>query len=176
MQGFAWFFIVCGLCYLLLLGTEYSKYVKGENWTPVEGEIIDSINGLPLTRFEPNRLNTLATVANWSYVKYKYTIGEGIYENTEEMAPHLTLFDYIIGPMAVRYGPGAPIALLYNPLEPKESTFGFEVFRPIENLGGTACVFFGIGFVLLYVNNVVNTANDDSSNLDLAGPSLFDRR
>ena len=68
-----------------------------------------AINGLPITKFEAHRVNELANFVNWSYIKYEYKVGDGFYEHQEEMGPHLTIFDYIVGPMAYRYKKGDTI-------------------------------------------------------------------
>ena len=121
---------------------EYSKYVRGQNWTPATARVKRAINSIPLTKFEPHRMNEIATVANWSYIEYEYQVGEGIYQHTEEMGPHLTMFDYMVSPMAYRFKKDDIIDIKYNEHDPKESVFGFEIFRPVETLGGTALVFF----------------------------------
>lgn len=167
MQGLSWFFLVCSICYLILLGLEYSKYVKGQNWLSAKAKVERSINGLPLTKFEPNRLNILATVVNWSFIEYNYSIGEGFYQNSQEMGPHLTIFDYMVEPLALRYGEGAEMDIKYNPHNPKESTFGFEVFRPVETFGGTAGIFLILGLITMYLGRIVSTAHERIDPIDL---------
>lgn len=162
MQGFSLFFIVCGICYFALLGLEYSKYVQGQNWTRTTAIVDKAINGLPITKFEAHRVNELANFVNWSYIKYEYKVGDGFYEHTEEMGPHLTIFDYIVGPMAYRYKKGDTIDIRYNVHNPKESVFGFEVFRPVENLGGTALVLIFIGLVMQYLLRFSKSMETDS--------------
>lgn len=150
MQAFTLFCLVTSLCYFIMLGAEYNKIVKGQNWPKVTATVDNAINSLPITKFESNRINTIATIINWSYIKYSYKLGEHCYYNTEEMGPHLTVFDYILGPMAMRFYKGKKIEVKYNPLNPKESTIGFEIFRPVETLGGSALLFLTAGLLYYY--------------------------
>ena len=151
MQGFSWFFIVCGVCYFALLGLEYSKYVQGQNWTRTTATVDKAINGLPITKFEPHRVNEVANFVSWSYIKYEYRVGDGFYEHTEELGPHLTIFDFIVGPMAQRFQNGDTIDIRYNEHDPKQSVFGFEIFRPIETLGGSGLVLIFLGLTIQYL-------------------------
>ena len=75
MQGFSWFCIVSGICFFVLLGMEYSKYVRGQNWTKTTATVKRAINGLPMTKFDPHRVNELAVLVNWSYIEYEYNVG-----------------------------------------------------------------------------------------------------
>lgn len=166
MQGFSWFFIVCGICYFMLLGLEYSKYVRGQNWTRTTATVKQAINGLPMTKFEAHRINELAVIVNWSYIEYDYKIGDGQYDHIEEMAPHLTIFDFLIGPMAYRFKEGDTIDIRYNEHNPKESVFGFEIFRPLETLGGTGLVFLAIGFLMQHAERAISGIEQDTKDTE----------
>lgn len=150
MQAFTLFCLVTSLCYLIMLGAEYNKIVKSQNWSKVTATVDSAINSLPITKFESNRINTIATIINWSYIKYSYRLGEHCYYNTEEMGPHLTVFDYLLGPMAMRFPKDKKIEVKYNPANPKESTIGFDIFRPVETLGGSAMIFLTAGLIYYY--------------------------
>lgn len=163
MQAFTLFCLVTSLCYFIMLGAEYNKIVKGQNWPKVTANVENAINSLPITKFESNRINTIATIVSWSYIKYSYRLGEHCYYNTEEMGPHLTVFDYIIGPMAMRFPKGKKIEVKYNPANPKESTIGFEIFKPLETLGGSALLFLTAG-LLYYYFRVAGLIPDVGSN------------
>ncbi|MCW5822014.1 MAG: hypothetical protein KIT34_04380 [Cyanobacteria bacterium TGS_CYA1] len=163
MQAFTLFCLVTSLCYFIMLGAEYNKIVKGQNWPKVTATVDNAINSLPITKFESNRINTIATIVSWSYIKYSYKLGEHCYYNTEEMGPHLTVFDYIIGPMAMRFPKDKKIEVKYNPANPKESTIGFEIFKPLETLGGSALLFLTAG-LLYYYFRVAGLIPDVGSN------------
>lgn len=171
MQAFTLFCLVTSLCYFVMLGAEYNKIVKGQNWPKVTATVDNAINSLPFTKFESNRINTIATIVSWSYIKYSYKLGEHCYYNTEEMGPHLTVFDYIIGPMAMRFPKDKKIEVKYNPANPKESTIGFEIFRPLETLGGSALLFLTAG-LLYYYFRVAGLIPDVGSNeVDIKMPA-----
>lgn len=166
MQTVSWFCFVCAFCYFALLGIEYSKYVRGQNWTPTTAVVDKAINSIPATKFEPNRANEIATIVNWSYIKYEYKVGEGIYQHTEELGPHLALFDFWIGPMAYRFRHGDTIQIKYNEHDPNQSVFGFDVFRPVETLGGTAMVFILVALIMIFLQNLSkSTESTDTENI-----------
>src|SRR5579883_219627 len=166
MYGFSWFFIVLGVCYFLVLGLEYGRSVQCETWTPVKAKVADAINGLPLTKYEPNRLNNIATIVNWSFIKYSFNVGEGLYEGEQELGPHLTVFDYWVGPLAQRLPKDSTIDVKYNPVNPKESRVAFDVLKPVETLVGTGMVFLIIGGVGLFLSRVTETATGDDEELN----------
>ena len=170
MQGFSWFCIVLGICYFLLLGLEYSKYVQGQNWTRSTATVQGAINGLPMTKFDAHRINELAVIVNWSYIKYEYHVGAGIYQHTEELAPHLSIFDFMVGPMAYRFKEGDKIDIRYNEHDPKQTVFGFEVFRPVETLGGTGVVFLLIGILIQVLTRSVSSIEQESNSPGLKPP------
>ncbi|MCA9814158.1 MAG: hypothetical protein KC652_03520, partial [Cyanobacteria bacterium HKST-UBA01] len=91
---------------------------------------------------------------------------DGIYQHTEEMGPHLSMFDYMVGPMAYRFKKDDIIDIKYNEHDPKESVFGFEIFRPVETLGGTALAFFLVAMVLLLLERMLAaTTTTETENL-----------
>lgn len=166
MRTIAIFCLVCSFCYVSLFAMEYSKYVRGQNWTPATARVKRAINSIPLTKFEPHRMNEIATIVNWSYIEYEYKVGDGIYQHTEELGPHLTVFDYMVSPMAYRFKKDDIINIKYNEHDPKESVFGFEIFRPVETLGGTALAFFLVAVVLLLIERMLAaTTTTDTENL-----------
>lgn len=170
MQAFTLFCIITSFCYLVMLGAEYSKIVKGQNWPKITATVDNAINSLPFTKFESNRINTIATIVSWSYIKYSYKLGEHCYYNTEEMGPHLTVFDYIIGPMAMRFTKGKKIEVKYNPADPKESTIGFEIFRPVETLGGSSALFLIVGLLYWYFRKVGLISDVGPNEVDIRLP------
>ena len=58
------------------------------------------------------------------------------------------------------------IDIKYNEHDPKESVFGFEIFRPVETLGGTALAFFLVAMVLLLLERMLAaTTTTETENL-----------
>lgn len=140
--------------------------MRGQNWTPTTATVEKAANSIPATKYEPNRLNEIAAFVNWSYISYEYKVGDGIYQHTEEMGPHFSIFDYMIGPLAYRFNEGDTIDIKYNEHNPKESVFGFDIFRPVETLGGTAMLFVFVGMILLGIDRMLSVAdNRDTENM-----------
>jgi len=166
MRPTAFFLIVLGFCYFVLLGMEYQRYIQAQNWISAKAKVEKAINSIPATKFKPNALNRICTLVNWSYVRYHYIIGEGHYDGEQELGPHLTLFDYMVGPVAVRLEPGTEIDVKYNPRNPLESRVGLDVLKPIETLFGTAAAFMGVGLLLLYMNKITESAAKEDEELN----------
>lgn len=166
MREFSWLLIICGVCYLLMFGVEYGKVVRSQNWPTMNAEIVDAINGIPLTKFNQVR-HEFAALVNWSYIKYSFKIGEHYYEVTNELGPHISVFDWIVGSMKDRFKPKTFIPIHYNPNNPKETTVGFEVFRPEIMLPGSGFILLALGIIGLYFNNVVyGTGRGDDDELN----------
>lgn len=163
MRPASYFLMVLGVCYLVMMGIEYHHHHQGQNWNVAKAKVENAINSLPITKYKPNQLNSsICIFINWSYIKYTYDIGQGHYDEEKELGPHLTVIDYIIGPLARRISPGDEIEIRYDPRNPKESRIGLDVFRPIENFGGSGLVFIAIGLLMLYMNKInASTMTDD---------------
>lgn len=166
MQTAAYFLFVLGISYFVLTGLEYSRHIQTQNWTAAKATVKEAINSLPITKYEPNRLNQICVLVNWSYVKYSYKIGEGHYDGEQELGPHLTVFDYMVEPIAIRLPPGKEIDIRYNPRKPGESRLALDVFHPIEMYFGSACVFTVIGLLLMYMSKIAVTAEGDDDELN----------
>ncbi len=154
MRGLSYFFMVMGACYLLLVAMEYYKVIQSQNWTLVEATVDKAINGIPLTKYEPNKLNDFCALINWSFIKYSYSLGANHYDAEQELGPHLSGFDIMVTPIKDRYRPKSTVEVRYNPRNPKESAVGFEVFRPVETYGGTGLVFIVIGVLMYYMTKL----------------------
>jgi hypothetical protein len=158
--------IVCGVCYLLMFGVEYSKVVRTQNWPTVDAEVIDAINGIPLTKFNQIR-HELSIIVNWSYIKYSYKVGDGYYEEVKDLGPKVSVIDWIIGPMKERFPPKKIIQIHYNPNNPKDTAVGFDVFQPFPTLCGSSFILLVLGGVSLYFNSIVmGTAGGDDEELN----------
>lgn len=149
-----------------MLGVEYSKVVRSQNWPTQNAEVMDAINGIPLTKFNQVR-HEFAAIVNWSYIKYSYKIGDHYYEIVSELGPHISLFDWMIGSIRDRYKPKSIIQIRYNPNNPKEASVGFEVFRPEIMLPGSGMLLLAIGAIGLYLHSVVHgTGRGDEDELE----------
>lgn len=166
MRGLSYFCMVLGVSYLVLVAIEYNRVIQGQNWTLVNAKVEKSINGIPLTKFEPNKLNDITAFVNWSFIRYSYSIGSGHYDAEQELGPHLSGFDTMVGPLKDRFEPGSTIEVRYNPRDPKETRIGFEVFRPLENYGGTGLVFIVIGIVMYYLSRLSETTLSSDQELN----------
>lgn len=175
MRGISYFCLVLGVCYLLLLAMEYNKVIQGQNWIPVTAKVEKSIKGIPITKFEPNKLNDITAFVNWSFIRYNYTIGAGHYDSEQELGPHLSGFDMMVGPLKDRIKAGSTIEVRYNPRDPKDSRLGFDVFRPLENYGGSGLVFIVAGLIMFYLSKVSETTL--SADYELSQPlEYFDKK
>ncbi|MBX9667709.1 MAG: DUF3592 domain-containing protein [Candidatus Obscuribacterales bacterium] len=166
MKGAGYVFIVISVCYLIILAMEYYRFVQGQNWPTSTATVQKSANSLPFDKFMSSRMDGMATFINWSYIRYNYSVNEGRYDAEKELGPHLTSFDFYIGTMAERFPEGTRFNVRVNPRDPKESCVGFEVFKPLEMLGGSALVFGILGTVLLYLANITSTTTGDDAELD----------
>lgn len=175
MRGLSYFFMVMGASYLFLVAMEYNKVIQSQNWTLIDATVDKAINSIPLTKYEPNKLNDIAAFVNWSYIKYSYTIGQDHYDAEQELGPHLSGFDVIVKPIKDRYRPKSTVEVRYNPRNPKESSVGFEVFRPVENYGGTGLVFIVIGVLMYYMTKIQEATV--AADLELDQPlEYFDKK
>ena len=68
----------------------------------------------------------------------------------------------MVGLMAYRFKEGDTIDIRFNEHNPKESVFGFEIFKPVETLGGTGLVFLAIGFLLNHANRAIYGLEQDT--------------
>lgn len=166
MRGLSYFMFVLGISYLVLVGMEYNKVIQSQNWNLVNATVEKSINGVPLTKFEPNKFNDMTAFVNWTYIRYHYVIGAAHYDAEQELGPHLSVFDSMIGPIKKRLPSNSIIEIRYNPRDPKDSRVGFDVFRPMETYGGTALVFIFIGIVLFYMSKVHEATLTDDQELN----------
>lgn len=175
MRGLSYFCMVLGVSYLVLVALEYNKVIQSQNWTLIEAKVDKAINSIPLTKYEPNKLNDITAFFNWSYIKYSYTIGAGHYDAEQELGPHLSAFDVMVTPIKERYPAKSTVEVRYNPREVKESRVGFEVFRPVETYGGTGAVFIVVGIIMFYMSKLSETtlANDLELNQPL---EYFDKK
>jgi hypothetical protein len=166
MRGAAFFLTVLGVSYLVLAGLEYSKHIQTQNWTAAKGTVVQAINSIPITKYDPNRLNVICTLVNWTYVKYSFSIGAGHYDGEQELGPHLTIFDYMVGPIAVRLPKGKEIDVRYNPRNPNESRLTLDALHPVEMFFGTASVYLVAALLLFYINKISATAEGDDDELN----------
>jgi hypothetical protein len=167
MRGISYFCMVLGVSYLMLVAMEYNKVIQSQNWTLVNAKVEKSINGIPLTKFEPNKLNDVTAFFNWSYIRYHYVIGAGQYDAEQELGPHLSILDSIVGPLKERLPAGSTIEIRYNPRNPNESKVGFDVFRPIETYGGTAAIWLALGVIMYYMSRVTESTLSDDQELNM---------
>lgn len=166
MREVSWLLIICGVCYFLMFGVEYGKLVRTQNWPTINAEVMDAINGIPLTKFNQIR-HEFSVIVNWSYIKYSFKIGEHYYENVSELGPHISLFDWIVGPIRDRFKPKSFIRVRYNPSNPQDTSVGFEVFRPDIMLPSSGVILLILGGIGLYFNNVVHgTVRGDDDELN----------
>lgn len=166
MRSIAFFLLVLGVSYYVLTGIEYFRNVQSQNWIETDGVVVKAINSLPVTKYEPNRLNNICVLVNWSYVKYSYSIGAGHYDAEAELGPHLAMFDFMVGPVAVRLPDGKAIKVRYNPRNPNESRLAMDVLHPVEMFFGTASVFSALGLLLFYMSKISVTAEGDDDELN----------